>query len=276
MFEQRWRDCPIVSFDLETTGAYPLGSEICEVGAVKWVNGKEVGQFQTLLKPTKTIPANVVAIHGITNEMVAEAPQISEKIHEFHEFLQGSVAVAHHAPFDMGFLTLEFERYNLALPEEAVLCSSLLARQVITESPNHKLQTLIQHLRIPGGTAHRALDDARACMYVVHEVFKRVGAESTLTEIYENQKHQLFWPDYSIEEWRQGQAWRAVIEAIEADCEVEIMYQSKNATTATWRRVHPFGAVRNPDGDWLSAFCLKDNAKKRYYMNKIAQSRPVR
>ena len=46
---------PIVAFDTETRGAYPLESEVIEIGAVKWHNGQIVGRFQTLVKPSELL-----------------------------------------------------------------------------------------------------------------------------------------------------------------------------------------------------------------------------
>ncbi|RYZ79391.1 MAG: exonuclease, partial [Proteobacteria bacterium] len=50
-----WTECTFIAFDTETSGAYPIGSEIIEFGAVKWKDGQEVGTFQTLLKPRELL-----------------------------------------------------------------------------------------------------------------------------------------------------------------------------------------------------------------------------
>src|SRR5690554_5714295 len=102
-----WRSVDLVAFDTETTGKYPLSAEVCELAAVKWRDGKIVDTFQTLLKPSRPMDAEVIAIHGITNEMVENAPRMVEKIDEFREFISGAVLLAHHAPFDLGFLALD-------------------------------------------------------------------------------------------------------------------------------------------------------------------------
>src|SRR4051812_41661743 len=99
-----WSEFEFVAFDTETSGAYPLGCEVVEFGAVKWKGGKEIDSFQTLLKPSKPMSDFIIGIHGITNEMVADAPEMKDKISEIHQFLQGAIPLAHHAPFDMGFL----------------------------------------------------------------------------------------------------------------------------------------------------------------------------
>ena len=86
-----WSEFPIVAFDTETSGAYPIESEIIELGAVKWHHGQIIGKFQTLLKPSKPLVPENIRIHGITNEMVQNAPFMKEQILKFCEFIDGSI-----------------------------------------------------------------------------------------------------------------------------------------------------------------------------------------
>ena len=119
--------------------------------------------------------AEVISIHNISNEMVAKAPPVSQVIQEIHHFMSEGVPVAHHSPFDMGFLSIEFERAGLPALTTPVLCSSLLSRRAFPQCPNHKLQTLIQYFKLNGGQAHRALDDARACLQLSIKCFEKLG-----------------------------------------------------------------------------------------------------
>jgi DNA polymerase III subunit epsilon len=48
-----WRDLTFVGFDTETSGKYPIESEICEIAAVKWRGGQIVERFESLIKPSK-------------------------------------------------------------------------------------------------------------------------------------------------------------------------------------------------------------------------------
>ena len=98
-----WTDYEFVAFDTETSGAYPLGSEVVEFGAVKWKGGQEIASYQTLLKPSEPMSDFIIGIHGITNQMVESAPLMSEKVSEIRQFLEGAVLMAHHAPFVHAF-----------------------------------------------------------------------------------------------------------------------------------------------------------------------------
>lgn len=260
------QDYTYVAFDTETSGAYPIGYDIVEFGAIKWYQGKEVGRLQFLLKPRETMSDFIIGIHGITNEMVADAPQMAEKISEIHEFFKDSVIMAHHAPFDLGFVAIEFEKHRLQLPGGPILCTSLLSRRWIPETENHKLQTLVKHFQFDGGAAHRAFDDAKSCLMVGMECFKRMP-NSSLQEALQSQGKNLQWKDYALVHSSQ-EILKNLILAIEQKKNVDMIYDGGSKKGET-RTVKPIGIVRNPDGDYLMAHCLSENTNKRYYLSRI-------
>lgn len=255
-----------VAFDTETSGAYPVGYDIVEFGAVKWQHGQEVGKLQFLLKPRELMSDFIIGIHGISNEMLAEAPPIAAKIQEIHDFFKGSIVLAHHAPFDLGFLAIEFEKAFLSLPTEPALCTSLLSRKWIHGVENHKLQTLVKHLGLDGGQAHRAYDDAKACLSLAHACFAKMGP-MTLAEAIKSQGKNLWWKDYSLSALTDTKV-KTLIEAVNLKKDIDMVYGGGSQKGAT-RRLTPLGLVRNPDGDYLQAFCHKEKSAKRYYLNKI-------
>jgi DNA polymerase-3 subunit epsilon len=264
----KWKDQTFVAFDTETSGAYPLGADVVEFGAVKWQNGEVIGEYQTLLKPREKMSDFIIGIHGITNEMVADAPTMDQKVSEILEFLGSSVLMAHHAPFDLGFMAIEFEKNKLAFPTGALLCTSLLSRKLIKESVNHKLQTLIKTLSLHQGAAHRALDDAKACLQVGLECMRRVGAEATLEQVSEHMGKQLQWGKYELLTNAQPK-FKVIVEALLGKKDVDIVYEGGSVKGQS-RRMTPIGVVRNPDGDYIMAVCHIDRAQKRFYFDKIS------
>lgn len=267
--EQEVFDMTIVAFDTETSGAMPIGSDIVEFGAVKWQNGKIIDQFQTLLKPREPMSDFIIGIHGITNEMVENAPLMKDKILEIEKFMEDSLVMAHHAPFDQGFLAYELEKHGRPLPQSPVLCTSLLSRKLIEGTVNHKLQTLVEFLKIDGGAAHRALDDAKSCLYVGLESLKKIGESVTLRQAFQVQEKNLSWSNYSIFQCRYVYMPK-LVQAIQGKKDIDFIYDKGPKKNQT-RRATPLGVVRNPDGDYLNAFCKIDQQNKRFYLSTIKE-----
>ncbi|WP_067971264.1 DEDD exonuclease domain-containing protein [Nocardiopsis trehalosi] len=171
-----------VVVDLETTGARAAGAGITEIGAVKVRGGEVVGEFATLVNPGVPIPPSITLLTGITHAMVAPAPPIEAVLPAFLEFAgldTGTVLVAHNAPFDVGFLRAACAEHGHAWPVGAPVVDTVpLARRLVTrdEVPNHKLHTLAVFFGVPDRPTHRALDDARATVGVLHGLFERLGA----------------------------------------------------------------------------------------------------
>lgn len=272
--EMKWQDVSWVAFDLETTGKYPLEAEICEIAAVKWQHGEIVGHYQQLIKPSCLMSAEVIAIHNITNEMVQDSPSIIEALIHFSQFIDDSFLIAHHAPFDIGFLAIEYEKQKLPLPVRPVFCSSLLSRKIFPQFINHKLQTLINHLQLPKGQAHRALDDASACLRVALKCFEQLGPEANLQEILKKQGSDLYWSAFSINALAVEKRWQAIFESIEKKQEVFITYKG-GSNPGKERKLKPLGVVRSPRGDFLVAITAGEAHTKRYLLDKIANSRPL-
>jgi len=100
-----------IVFDTETTGKrYQDNHRIVEIAAVEIVDGKLTGKtFHTLVNPEMNIPDEVIAIHGITNAMVANAPKFREIVPKLVEFFQGAIAIAHNSEFDEKFINHELQ-----------------------------------------------------------------------------------------------------------------------------------------------------------------------
>lgn len=263
-----WTNATFIALDLETTGKYPLDADICEIAAVKWRNGQIVDEFHSLVKPTRPMGAEVIAIHNISNEMVENAPPIKDVIHKFHAFLQDGFLLAHHAPFDIGFLAVEFEKYRLPLPSLPVFCTCLLARRLFPESENHRLATLVKLLGIDGGAAHRALDDAKACLQLGLKNFERAGAEARITEIFVHQGGDIPWSQFSINDLRANPVLGKVIEALEKKCDLQITYAGGSRPNVA-RTVTPLGLVRSLDDDFFVAIDEPGAVPKRYFLKRI-------
>ncbi len=176
-------DATLVVVDLETTGGSPVDDRITEIGAVKVRGGEVIGEFATLVDPGMPIPPQIVSLTGITEAMVHDAPRDSEAFLSFLEFARGSILVAHNARFDMGFLRRCAERLHVRWPFPAPLCTVTLARRILSrdEAPSVRLSALAELFDVTVRPTHRALDDARATVEVLHRLLERVGNQGVRT-----------------------------------------------------------------------------------------------
>lgn len=165
-----------VVVDLETTGSGPEAA-ITEIGAVKVLGGEVLGEFETLVNPDTHIPALIQVLTGITDRMVAGAPRLSAVLPTFWAFAGDAVLVAHNAAFDIGFLKRAGAVQDTPWRGNPVLDTVALARCTLLrdEVPDHKLATLAHHFASPTTPNHRALQDARATVDVLHGLIERVG-----------------------------------------------------------------------------------------------------
>ncbi len=159
-------------FDTETTGLNPSeGDEIIQIGATRIVNGKLLRHesFEQLVNPRRSIPRESIPIHGITPEMVAGQPDITQVLPAFHAFARDTVLVAHNAAFDMRFLQLK-ERVTGLVFDHPVLDTLLLSAVVHPAQTSHRLEEIAARFGIPVIGRHTALGDA----FVTAEVLLRL------------------------------------------------------------------------------------------------------
>jgi len=168
-----------VVVDVEATGAKMPPNRIIELGAYRIHNGEICDEFVTLVNPELPIPRFVMALTGITNEMVRSAPGFAAVARRWLEFVNDAVLVAHNAPFDTNFLNHEISRvypgHRMVNPH---LCTVTLTRHVVPGLSNYRLDTIAQHFSIQIPNRHRAGSDARATAQIfVHllEILKEHG-----------------------------------------------------------------------------------------------------
>lgn len=153
-------DAETIIFDVETTGFSPYNDRIIEIGAVKLVNGEITDTFSTFVNPQRPISQKITDLTSITDEMVKDAPLEEEAIRAFIEFCGNSrVMVAHNAAFDTGFIDAATARYGLKM-EYSSVDTVPIARALLPELPNHKLDTVAKALELDKFQHHRACDDA--------------------------------------------------------------------------------------------------------------------
>lgn len=152
-----------VVFDTETTGLDPT-DRIVQIAGLRITNGRLTGErFETLVNPGRPIPPRSTEVHGITDAMVADAPDTGDALRAFHHFADGAVLIAHNAPFDMGFLHAARTECGVAF-DNRVMDTVLLSAMVWGQSVSHSLDALTARLgiTIPPELRHTAMGDAEA------------------------------------------------------------------------------------------------------------------
>lgn len=162
--ELSWREQEFCFVDIETTGSKPQEHQIIEIGAIKWKNGKILGEFSELIH-AYFVPETIVEITQITPKMLENARKEREVLRDFREFLAQSVFVAHNVGFDYGFVSVAMEQAGLYKLLNPKLCTIDLARRTIL-AKRYSLQYLNEFLGINTPTSHRAYADALTALKV--------------------------------------------------------------------------------------------------------------
>ncbi len=153
-------DKDYVIFDVETTGMKPEeGHAVVELAAVRVRGRQTIDSFNYLVNPGKKIDAEAMAVHGITNEMIAsQGKQLIEVIPAFTMFCNGAILVAHNIRFDLSFINNHLKQLGLpALANETLDTIALAKQKVVLAS--YSLAYLARHFNIPQPAAHRAMAD---------------------------------------------------------------------------------------------------------------------
>ena len=157
----------VAVLDFETTGLSPnLGDRATEIAVILLRDGQVVDRFQSLMNAGRRIPSDVVALTGITNEMIASAPPASKVMKEAAAFVGKHAVVAHNAGFDKRFWQAELGLLGMTA-EHAFACTMLVARRIYPDALSHRLSSLADMLRLPkSGRAHRAMVDAEMASHL--------------------------------------------------------------------------------------------------------------
>jgi DNA polymerase III epsilon subunit family exonuclease len=175
-------EVPIAAVDVETTGASAeFGHRVIEIGIVRIEQGIVSREYQQLIDPQRSISGGVVALTGITQEMVARQPTFAAQFPAMMEMMRGAVVLGHNVRFDLSFLRKEFRRCGChledALGAAQVLDTVRIARRRFGRGGNG-LQSLAPRLGITPAGAHRALVDAQTTAAVFEKLMEPVGGWS--------------------------------------------------------------------------------------------------
>ncbi len=168
-----------VAIDIETTGLNPEIGEIIELGAVRYENGEETGEFHTLVKPLKGYPERNRRLTGIDPELLKTASEVSGALRELQSFVEDDILVSHNARFDTTFLKTHFEKNDIEPLTNPALCTLHLAALVDPEADSLQLGALAKLWEIEVVDPHRAVLDARLAGQLVLKIFDEIRSWKT-------------------------------------------------------------------------------------------------
>ena len=165
-----------ICFDTETTGtSVENGDRVIEIGALELINHVPTGKtFHEYINPEREVPQEAIAIHGITNEFLADKPKFSEIVQKWIDFIgDDGIFVAHNAPFDMGFINMELKKcgYKTYDDNSRVVDTLVMARKKFPGQHN-SLEALCKRFEVDDSarTFHGALLDAQLLADVYYKL----------------------------------------------------------------------------------------------------------
>lgn len=166
--------------DTETTGLEPLdGHRLVEIGAIELINHVPSGRFfHCYLNPDRPVPPEAFAVHGLSDQFLADKPRFPDVADQLLEFFADSPLVIHNAAFDCKFLNAEFGLVDRPVNLENKIIDTLaLARQRHPMGPN-SLDALCRRYGIDNSKRirHGALLDAELLADVYLEL---IGGRQT-------------------------------------------------------------------------------------------------
>lgn len=164
------------AIDFETANSHPSSS--CSVGLVRVRDSRITARAGWLIRPaalhSQFLPFNV-KIHGITEELVADAPEWGQQLQKLTEFIADDVTVAHNASFDMRVLRESCRAAGKASPEISYMCSVQISRNTY-ELSSHSLPFAAAAAGFHDFNHHEALADAEAAAAIIIDAARRHGA----------------------------------------------------------------------------------------------------
>ena len=148
-----------VVLDLEMTGLDPRHDEIIEAAALRVRNHAVTDQFTSLVKPQFPIDAFITELTGITNDMLKDAPDVAQVLPTLRSFIGDDIILGHNVNFDVNFIYDQSERLGLSAFGNDYLDTMRLSRRLYPQERHHRLQDLVERMKVGKDVAHRAMAD---------------------------------------------------------------------------------------------------------------------
>jgi DNA polymerase III subunit epsilon len=188
--------------DIETTGGYASANDITEIAIVLHDGNQVTEVFETLLKPSVSIPYFIQTLTGINHNMVEDAPTFSQMAPVIFEKLKGRIFVAHNVNFDYSFIKHHLSLHGLELVCQKI-CTVRLMRKVFPDLPSYSLGNLCRQFSITINNRHRAGGDATATAKLFDHILANNGHDHIIQFLKRTSREQSLPPNLPKEQIEQ-------------------------------------------------------------------------
>jgi len=255
-------------FDVETTGLSPTyGHRVCEVACLRVRDGVTLDRFESLIDPRRPISPGAFRVNCITPEILRGAPTFTGVAAPLLQVMDGTVWVAHNAPFDLGFLAAELEIARLPLPENPVIDTLTLARRVFGFARN-SLSAVAAALGLENSPTHRAMGDVQTTLGVLEQILwdlERRRGITTLDQLIAFQGGSIPYPNI-----RALPLPPTIAEALESSGRVRMRYVDASGGE-TDRVVRPLRVSEERGNLYLVAHCYLRGKQRTFRLDRVLE-----
>ena len=166
------KKCIEIVLDVETTGLDYTKERMVEFAAIRLENGKMKDRFETLINPEQHIRKSSIAVHGITEEDVKDAPTEAEVMPMILDFIGDYPIVAHNAIFDYSFINEASIRTTGKPINNPRIDSQMMFKEIYPELESCGLESLMTKFNVEFSTRHRAMADTEGLAKAYPELKK--------------------------------------------------------------------------------------------------------
>lgn len=179
-------------FDIETTDLNINYAEIIEIAAIKVRKNNIIDSFETLVKPQESIPIEISKLTGITDEMVLNAPAISEVLPHFIDFIGDDILVGHNInSYDLNIVyDIAVDLLDFKISNDFIDTLDLSRCLVGLDLPHYNLTSLCNYFNVINKKAHSALSDVMAN----HEVYQKMKSFEIGNYKFSNSEQRIYLP----------------------------------------------------------------------------------
>jgi DNA polymerase-3 subunit epsilon len=250
--------------DVETTGLDPaMGDRVCEIALLRVQGDRELARFESLVHPQRPMHSGALAVHGITDAMLAGAPTFVTLLPQIHALLQDAVLVAHNARFDVGFLRHEWQLAGHPFPF-LVVADTLALAQALYRFRHNSLGAIASELGVTPTTLHRAMADVCTTWQVWQRFVADMRQEGPVILAH------VLYP-HSRRPVEELIAMVTIMEeALPTGKPLELRYQPEKAPT-TVRVVQPLEVYYERGHGYMRAFCHLRREERHFRLDRIAE-----